>query len=121
MFDKNNNKSVKCFERIFPYFEDLYDFFKHLKDVAFEGLCDCVYDRFTEWMDEKTNSFTLEHSTQDQHRLSIFLPSTVRNQNMNYFQCLCPVSSSYGVGTTIWGCDPDIANLVRYCNLFHST
>ena len=121
VWDKHNNKSVKCFERIFPNFDDLYNFFKHLQDGAFEGLCNCVYDRFMQWMNDKINSCTLEHSTQEQLRLSIFLPSTLRNQNKDYFQCLCPVSSSYGVGTTIWDCDPDIANLVRYCNLFHST
>jgi hypothetical protein len=78
-------------ERISPNFDDLYDFFKHLKDGAFEVLCDCVYDRFMEWMDDKINSCTLELSAQDQLRLSIFLPSTVRNQNKNYFECLCRV------------------------------
>jgi len=121
VFDKHKNKSVKCFEIIFPELNDLYDFCKHLKDGAFQGLCDCVCDHFMEWMDDKINSCTLKHSTQDQLRLSIFLPSTVRSQNRNYFECPCPVSSSYAVGTTIRDCDPDIANLVRYCNLFHST
>jgi len=109
VFDKRNNTSVKCFERIFPDFNALYDFCKHLKNGAFEGLCDCVCSRFFEWMDDKINSCTLDHSTQDQLRLSIFLPSTVRNQNRNYFECSCPVSSSYGVGNTMWD-----------CNLFHS-
>jgi hypothetical protein len=53
VWDKHNNKSVKCFERIFPNFDDLYNFFKHLQDGAFEGLCNCVSDRFMQWMNEK--------------------------------------------------------------------
>ena len=55
VFDKHNT-SVKCFERIFPDFNDLYDFCKQLKNGAFEGLCDCVCSRFFEWMD-KINSY----------------------------------------------------------------
>ena len=121
VFNKHNNTSVKCFERIFPEFNALYDLCKHLKNGAFSGLCDCVCSHFFEWMDDKLTTCLSQHSTQEQLKQSVFLPSQVQDPHREYFQCSCPVSCSFGVGSTIWDCDPDIANLVRYCNLSHST
>ena len=69
-------------------------------------------------MDDKLTTCILEHYSHA--RIGCYV-SLVQNRKRDYFECLCPVSSSYGVGTTISDCDPDIANLVRYCNLFHST
>jgi len=123
VFDKHNKKSVRCFERIFSEINALDVFCKQLKDGAFEGLCDCVCNRFIEWMNDKIRPCTLEHSSQEHIRQYVFLRSwerseEVQQQRRNYFECLCPVSSSCGVGTSIWDSDPDTANLVRYCQLF---
>jgi len=119
-----DKKSVRCFERIFSEINALDAFCKELKDGAFEGLCDCVCNRFIEWMNDKIRLCTLEHSSQEHIRqcFSTFWERSeqVQKQRRNYFECLCPVSSTYGVGTAIWDSDPDTANLVRYCNLFHS-
>ena len=122
VLDKHNNKSVKWFERIFPNFDDLYNFFKHLKDGAFEGLCDSVCDHFMKWMDDKINSCNLEYSKQDQLRLSIFLPSTVRNKieiTLNVY-ALCPpltgLEPLYGIEIPISIISYDIVT----CSIVHN-
>jgi len=76
-------------------------------------------------MNDKIRLCTLEHSSQEHIRQNIFRRSWERSEQVqkrrrNYFECFCPGSSSYGVGTAIWDTDPDTANLVRYCNMFHS-
>jgi hypothetical protein len=78
VFDKYNNKSVRCFERIFPELNDLYDFCKHLNG-AFTGLCDCVCSPFDQWMAGKFNPYFLQHSTKEQLRQFVFLPSQVQD------------------------------------------
>jgi len=83
VFNKHNNTSIKCFERIFPEFNDLYDFCKHLKDVAYEGLCDCVCSCIFEWMDDKLTTCTLEHS---QARIRRYV-SVVQNRKPDYYEC----------------------------------
>jgi hypothetical protein len=123
MFDKNNKNSVRCLERIFSEPKALNDFWNQLKDGAFEGLCDCVCIRFIEWMNDKIKPCFSEHSTLEQLRRYVFLRSWERSEEIqklkrNYFDCICPVSSSYGIGIIIWDEDPDTAKLVRYNELF---
>ena len=121
IFDKNKN-SVRCLERIFSEPKALNDFWKQLKDGAFEGLCDCLCTGFIEWMNDKIKSCFSEHSTLEQLRRQVFLRSWERSEEIqklkrNYFDCIWPVSS-YGVGVIIWDEDPNTARLVRYCELF---
>jgi len=73
-------------------------------------------------MNDKIRPCTLEHYSQEHIRQYVFLRSwkrseQVRKRRRSYFECLCPVSSSYGFGTAIWDSDPDTANLVRYSDL----
>jgi hypothetical protein len=68
-----DKKSVRCFERIFSEINALDAFCKELKDGAFEGLCDCVCNRFIEWMNDKIRLCTLEHSSQEHIRQYVFL------------------------------------------------
>ena len=86
IFSTNNNTSVKCFERIFPDFNALYDFCKRLKDGAFQGLCDCVCIRFFR-MDGRQTYCTLEHYSHARIRRYV---SLVQNPKRDYFECLCP-------------------------------
>jgi len=122
ILSKNNYKSVRCLERFFSEFKAFDDFCTQLKNGAFEGLCDCVCTRFIEWMDGKIKPCIFEHSTHGEFRQFVFLRSwerseQVQNRRRDYFECLCPVSSSYGVGNNIWDNVPDTANLVRYSSL----
>ena len=82
MFSTNNKKSVRCFERIYSEINALNNFCKQLKDGAFEGLCDCVCNRFIEWMNDKIRPFTLEHSSQEHIR-----------------QCFSTVLGTFGTGS----------------------
>ena len=99
--DHNNFKATRCLERVFTKYGDLLDFCVQLKNGAFEGLCDCVCTHFIEWMEDKIKPCLLEHFTQI--RQSYVLRSWERteqetNQRRNFFQCMCPASSSYEVG-----------------------
>jgi len=79
MFSTNNKNSVRCLERGFSGFKALGDFCKQLKNGDIEGLCDCVCNRFIEWMNDKIKPCTMEHSTQDQIRQSfIYDPANVQ-------------------------------------------
>ena len=96
-------KATRCLERVFTNYGELLDFCIQLKIGAFEGLCDCVCTHFIEWMEDKIKPCLLEYSTQSQIRQSYvlrFWESTEEEENRrrNFFQCMCPVSSSYDVG-----------------------
>ena len=99
------------FRKDFSEPKALNNFWKQLNDGAFEGLCDCLCTRFMEWMNDKIKPCFSLHSTIKQL-------SRYEKLKRNYFDCICPVSSSYGVGVIIWDEDPDTAKLVRYCELF---
>ena len=51
--DHNDYMSIRCSEREFTRYGDLLEFCKGLKNGAFEGLCDCVYAHFLEFMKDK--------------------------------------------------------------------
>ena len=50
--EHNNFKAMKCLERDFTKYGDSLDYYIQLKNGAFEGLYDCVFTHFIEWMED---------------------------------------------------------------------
>ena len=60
---QNENKTRRCFERIFDTFEDV-DRLCDMLDGGLEGLCDCVGERVTTLLEDKVTICRLEPTPQ---------------------------------------------------------
>ena len=90
-----------CSERIFLMTDELFAFYKQIKEGGIEGLCDCVVkDVVYSLFDEKIYTQCIILITQSQIQRTDIPWSSLRDYHEttnDYRRCHCPTSSSYAL------------------------